>query len=68
MKIKRVGDYVNIEVDLISRYIAHILKNYNYLSIDHLPQKENTQNEKTKLIELRNKLLNERLKKYGFIK
>lgn len=68
MKFKKVGDYVNIEVDLISRYIAHILKNYNYHSINHLIQEENIQNENNKSIELRNKLLNERLKKYGFIK
>ena len=65
MKFKKVGSYVNIEVDLISRYIAHILKNY---STGYLSQEENIQNENDKSIELRDKLLNERLKKYGFIK
>ena len=51
---KKIGDLVNIEVDLISRYIAHFL--------------ETRQIEKEKSTELKNKLLREKLEKYGFTK
>jgi len=51
---KKIGDLVNIEVDLISRYIVHFL--------------ETRQIEKEKSTELKNKLLREKLEKYGFTK
>lgn len=68
LKFKMVGDFVNIEVDLISRYIAHILKYYNYVDSNYLHHEEINKTKKNILPRLNDKQLKEKLTKYGFIK
>jgi len=67
LKFKKVGSFVNIEVDLISRYIAHILKYQNYLT-NNVAGNMFIHDKKAKPTDLKNNLLKESLKKYGFTK
>jgi len=68
LKFKKAGSFVNIEVDLISRYIAHILKYQNYLN-NNVTGDMFVQDKKTKPADdIKNHLLKESLEKYGFIK
>lgn len=67
LKFKKAGSFVNIEVDLISRYIAHILKYQNYLT-NNVAGNMFIHDKKAKPTDLKNNLLKESLKKYGFIK
>jgi len=67
LKFKKAGSFVNIEVDLISRYIAHILKYQNYLN-NNITGNMSVQDKKAKLTDIKNHSLKESLEKYGFIK
>ncbi len=55
LRYRKTGDKVNIEVDLISRYIFQVLKNSGAVS----PEQQDKQNDK---------ILKEKLIEYGFIK
>ena len=77
LKFKKIGDFVNIEVDLMSRYIEQILKfktdnqafNGSIKNInnrDFNDNKSNKNNEINKIKE-KNDNLKEKLKKYGFL-
>ena len=70
LKFKKILNYVNIEVDLISRYIAQILINANY-NLSNRDSK-NLRDKSTFLSnyskESKDKTLKEKLLKYGFYK
>ncbi|MBC7333073.1 MAG: riboflavin synthase [Actinobacteria bacterium] len=80
LKFKKEGDLVNIEVDLILRYLVNILKNYAFIenTTDFSSPIETGNlgdfpgfphfNERKKEWKEKDKLLKEMLEKYGFTK
>jgi len=75
LKFKKILNYVNIEVDLISRYIAQILINSDLINTNYNLSNRDSKNLRDKstflsnyLKESKDKTLKEKLLKYGFYK